>query len=177
MHFIQILSIALFAAAQVGCAAVPAAEDATLSPEARDVLLSRANPSPQAVICGPSNNQQKYDKDAVKKAYDNGKKYWKKYDDSRCYNGNCFPKQYGGNGGNVRSNLPDECDVNTRGSALVEWPIMANGKAYANGVNPDNDRVIMWDRFNNGTIVIFCGVISHRGLGGSSFNWCKKDSS
>lgn len=52
MHFIQILSIALFAAAQVGCAAVPAAEDATLSPEARDVLLSRANPSPQAVICG-----------------------------------------------------------------------------------------------------------------------------
>lgn len=92
MHFTQIFTIALLAAGQVSSAAVPAS---------RDVLIERANPSPQAVICGrtyshslkrmfmwlisipASNNQQKYTKDAVKKAYDKGKKYWKDDDYSK----------------------------------------------------------------------------------------------
>ncbi|KAL1639777.1 hypothetical protein SLS58_007519 [Diplodia intermedia] len=173
MHFTQILGLSLFAVGQVSCAALPGNSTAINVP--RGELVDRAAAEP--VSCGSGGDVKAYGSEAVKKAYNNGKNYWKAYDSSRCSDsGNCYPKSYGGNGGNVRASLPAECNANSKDGTLVEWPLMGDGSIYQGG-KPGPDRIVMFDSNNDGKTVNFCGVMSHRGTGGTNFYWCPRATS
>ncbi|KKY23414.1 hypothetical protein UCDDS831_g03145 [Diplodia seriata] len=177
MHFTQILGLSLFAVGQVSCAALPANSTAinVSTPVPRGELVDRASAEP--VQCGSGGDIKAYGSEDVKRAYNNGKTLWKNFDSSRCTpTGNCYPKSYGGNGGNVRSFLPAECDANSKSGTLVEWPLMEDHSIFQGGIDSGKDRIVMFDPAKDGKTVIFCGVMSHRNRG-TNFDWCPRATS